>query len=79
MKGFKSTGCGPKYGDHTFSSKNGFTGSSGEVRKVRGYSQAVPVLKKAGGAVNSCGGKAPPKKSGKGSSFFQDLMAKKRG
>lgn len=86
MKGFKHTGRGPSYGDHQFTSKHGFTGSTGQVRNVRSYSQATPkavvapacpvIAKAAGGAVNSCGTK---KTSPKGpSSFFKDLMAKKK-
>lgn len=42
MKGFKHTGRGPKYGEHTFHAKHGFSGSTGKVRSVRGYAQAVP-------------------------------------
>lgn len=52
MKGFKHTGRGPKSG-HSFSSKAGFTGSTGRTRSVRGYSQSVPAKTKfaSGGVV----------------------------
>lgn len=47
MKGFKHTGRGPKYGEHTFHAKHGFTGSTGKVRNVRSYAQAVPQMPEA--------------------------------
>ncbi len=49
MKGFKHTGRGPKMG-HSFSSKAGFSGSTGRTRNVRGYTQGVPKFA-AGGMV----------------------------
>lgn len=54
MKGFKHTGRGPKYGSFSFGSKAGFTGSTGKVQEVRGYTRGVPKAKKAfaeGGVV----------------------------
>lgn len=53
MKGFKSTGNGPKYGSFTFSSKVGFGPSSGKVKNVSGYSRRAPkrVVKKAVGGI----------------------------
>ena len=44
MKGFKNTGRGPKSG-HSFSSKAGFTGSTGRTQNVRGYTRGVPGKK----------------------------------
>ena len=52
MKGFKSTGNGPKSG-FTFSSKAGFGPSSGKVKNISGYSRRAPkrVVKKAVGGI----------------------------
>jgi hypothetical protein len=44
MKGFKNTGRGPKSG-HSFSSKAGFSGSTGRTQQVRGYTRGVPGKK----------------------------------
>lgn len=44
MKGFKHTGRGPKSG-HSFSSKAGFSGSTGRVQSVKGYTRGVPGKK----------------------------------
>jgi hypothetical protein len=41
MKGFKSTGNGPRYGNFNFSSKKGFSDSSGKVRTVGAYTRKV--------------------------------------
>lgn len=53
MKGFKSTGRGPKYGSFTFPSKAGFGPSSGRVKSVSGYSRRAPkrVMHKAVGGL----------------------------
>lgn len=72
MKGFKSTGNGPKYGSFTFSSKAGFGPSSGSVKSVSGYTRRAPkrVMKKAigglatGEAPNTPGGPADFAKGG---------------
>lgn len=45
MKGFKHTGKGPKYGSFSFSSKAGFTGSTGKQQEVRGYVRSIPKKK----------------------------------
>lgn len=50
MKGFKSTGRGPKSG-HSFSSKAGFSGSTGRTQSVRGYTRGVPKRKFADGGM----------------------------
>lgn len=50
MKGFKSTGRGPKSG-HSFSSKAGFSGSTGRTQNVRGYTRGVPKQKFADGGM----------------------------
>lgn len=50
MKGFKHTGRGPKSG-HSFSSKAGFSGSTGRTQNVRGYTRGVPKRKFADGGV----------------------------
>lgn len=42
MKGFKSTGNGPKYGSFSFSSKAGFTHSGTNKQNVRGYTRSSP-------------------------------------
>lgn len=54
MKGFKSTGNGPKSG-HSFSSKAGFSGSTGRTREIRSYTRSVPKKHKfaEGGVVNA--------------------------
>lgn len=39
MKGFKSTGNGPKYGSFAFPSKAGFGPSSGRVKSISGYTR----------------------------------------
>lgn len=39
MKGFKSTGNGPKYGSFAFPSKAGFGPSSGKVKSISGYTR----------------------------------------
>lgn len=72
MKGFKSTGRGPKYGSFTFPSKAGFGPSSGKVKNVSSYSRRAPkrVMKKAigglatGEAPNTPGGPADFAKGG---------------
>lgn len=53
MKGFKSTGNGPKYGSFTFPSKAGFGPSSGSVKSVSGYTRRAGrrVVKKAIGGI----------------------------
>lgn len=43
MKGFKSTGRGPKMG-HSFGAKHGFTHSGTNKQNVRGYSRGVPKV-----------------------------------
>lgn len=48
--GFKSTGNGPKSG-HSFSSKAGFSGSTGRTQNVRGYTRGVPKRKFADGGM----------------------------
>lgn len=54
MKGFKPTGNGPTYGDHAFTSKNGFTGSTGKVQNVRGFTRGIPRVHLAkGGSVGN--------------------------
>lgn len=50
MKGFKSTGKGPKSG-FSFPSKAGFTGSTGRTQNVRGYTRAVPKRHFANGGM----------------------------
>lgn len=50
MKGFKHTGRGPKSG-HSFSSKAGFSGSTGRTQNVRGYTRGVPKRKFADGGM----------------------------
>ncbi len=50
MKGFKHTGRGPKSG-HSFSSKAGFSGSTGRSQEVRGYTRGVPKRKFADGGM----------------------------
>jgi hypothetical protein len=50
MKGFKHTGRGPKMG-HSFSSKAGFSGSTGRTQSVRGYTRGVPKRKFADGGM----------------------------
>lgn len=52
MKGFKPTGNGPKNG-HSFSSKAGFSGSTGRQQEIRSYSRSVPKRHKfaEGGVV----------------------------
>lgn len=53
MKGFKSTGKGPKYGNFTFPSAAGFGPSSGSVKTVSGYTRRAGrrVVKKAIGGL----------------------------
>lgn len=52
IKGFKNTGNGPKLG-HSFSTKSGFSGSTGKTQNVRGYTRAMPKACYAeGGAVS---------------------------
>lgn len=53
MKGFKSTGKGPKYGSFTFPSKAGFGPSSGKVKSISGYSRRAPkrTMRKAVGGI----------------------------
>lgn len=50
MKGFKATGRGPKSG-HSFSSKAGFSGSTGRTQSVKGYTRSVPKRKFADGGM----------------------------
>lgn len=50
MKGFKHTGRGPKSG-HSFSSKAGFSGSTGRTQEVKGYTRGVPKRKFADGGM----------------------------
>jgi hypothetical protein len=45
-KGFKSTGKGPRYGGFGFSTKAGFSSSSGKIKHVGGYTRRVPNRKK---------------------------------
>ncbi len=77
-RGFKSTGNGPRYGDFGFSSKKGFSDSSGKTRTVGEYSRRTPKRKAVGGLVDddyrfaptqgfSEGGKAESKRVEKGS------------
>lgn len=80
MKGFKSTGNGPRYGNFTFSSRAGFGPSSGAVKNVSGYTRRAPkrVMKKAIGGlvedniVDTPGGPADFAKGGKVSDEAQD-------
>lgn len=52
MKGFKKTGNGPRYGNFSFSSQAGFSGSTGKVQNVKGYTRKVAKHNFAtGGAV----------------------------
>lgn len=52
MKGFKKTGNGPRYGNFSFSSRTGFSGSTGKVQNVKGYTRKVAKHNFAtGGAV----------------------------
>lgn len=44
MKGFKSTGKGPRKG-FSFPTRAGFGPSSGKVKNVSGYSRRSPVRK----------------------------------
>lgn len=75
MKGFKSTGKGPKYGSFSFPSAAGFGPSSGRVKSVSGYSRRSPkrVMKKAIGGlaedniVDTPGGPADFGRGGKAS------------
>lgn len=53
MKGFKHTGKGPKYGNFNFSTKAGFSASSGKVKHVGGYTRRTPVKKSIGGLASS--------------------------
>lgn len=50
MKGFKSTGKGPHYGNFNFSSRSGFADSSGKTRTVGSYTRKV-AKKARGGAI----------------------------
>lgn len=50
MKGFKHTGRGPKSG-HSFSSKAGFSGSTGRTQEIRSYTRGVPKRKFADGGM----------------------------
>lgn len=50
MKGFKSTGLGPKMG-HSFSSKAGFTHSGTKKQNVRGYTRNSPKKAYANGGM----------------------------
>jgi hypothetical protein len=78
MKGFKSTGNGPKYGSFTFPSKAGFGPSSGSVKNVSGYTRRAGkrVVKKAAGGlledniVDTPGGPADFAKGGKAKHGF---------
>lgn len=51
MKDFKHTGRGPKYGNFSFSSKAGFSGSTGKTQQVKSYTRTVPKRKFADGGV----------------------------
>lgn len=53
MKGFKTTGNGPKYGSFGFPSKAGFGPSSGRVKSISGYTRRAPkrVMRKAVGGL----------------------------
>lgn len=56
MKGFKSTGKGPKYGSFGFPSKAGFGPSSGSVKQVSSYTRRAakrPVKKAIGGLAKN--------------------------
>lgn len=66
MKGFKSTGKGPKMG-HSFDSGFGFTGSSGTVRTVKPHMRAAPMMKAEGGKVDP---RKPVDKESKDSSLL---------
>ncbi len=55
MKGFKHTGRGPKMG-HSFSSKAGFSGSTGRTQRVRGYTRGGPKRKFADGGMGGVKG-----------------------
>ena len=53
MKNFKHTGRGPKYGSFNFSSKAGFSDSSGKVKNIGGYTRRTPKKKALGGLASS--------------------------
>jgi hypothetical protein len=54
MKGFKPTGRGPVYGEPKFTSQHGFTGSTGKVQHVKGFTRGAPRVRLAkGGTVGN--------------------------
>jgi hypothetical protein len=66
MKGFKdSTRMKTGFG---FSAKHGFTGSTGQVQQVKGYTRKTPVKKAMGGKVDGF----PPEKGSKDMVFDGD-------
>lgn len=79
MKGFKHTGRGPKMG-HSFSSKAGFSGSTGRTQSVRGYTRGVPKRKFADGGMvvvkGSDGGSALTRRTRPITGFDQEAGGK---